>query len=96
MQLRFSQLAEAYIEDIGDFIARDNSERAVTFIQDLRTRCRYLATLPRSAPSRDDLGDGVRMLVFGRYLVLYVLHDNFLEIRCVVHGARNLMELDLL
>ncbi len=96
MQLRFSQLAEADIEAIGDFIARDNPERAVTFIQDLRTRCRHLAALPRSAPSRDDLGEGVRMLVLGRYLILYVLHENLLEVRRVVHGARNLTELDFI
>jgi toxin ParE1/3/4 len=97
MRLRFSRLAETDIEDIGDFIARDNPQRAVTFIQNLRMRCRHLAVLPGSAPSRDDLGEGVRMSVFGRYLILYVLSgEKTLEIRRIVHGARNLTELDLL
>ncbi len=30
------------------------------------------------------------MVVFGRYLIPYVVHQNLLEIRRVVHGARDL------
>ena len=36
MQYRFSRQAERDIEEIGDFIARDNPGRAVTFIAELR------------------------------------------------------------
>jgi toxin ParE1/3/4 len=95
MRFRFSRRAEADIEEIGDFIARDNPHRAIGFIQELRTKCRNLATLPKSSPLRADLGKDVRMSVFGNYLILYVAHPDMLEIRRVVHGARNLLELDL-
>jgi toxin ParE1/3/4 len=33
MQCVFSPLAEFDLEEIGDYIARDNSSRAVSFIQ---------------------------------------------------------------
>ncbi len=34
------------------------------------------------------------MAGFGRYLILYVAHRDMLEIRRVMHGARNLDDAD--
>jgi toxin ParE1/3/4 len=89
MRLRFSRQAERDIEEIGDFIARDNPRRAVTFIAELRDRCRRIVEFPRAAPLRPALGKGVRCVVFGRYLIFYVAHARLLEVRRVLHGARN-------
>lgn len=86
---RFSRRAQADIEEIGDYIARDNPRRAVTFIEELRARCRQLVDQPQAAPLREDLGEDVRLVPFGRYLILYVAHAQLLEIRRVVHGARD-------
>ena len=36
MRCIFSVLAESDLEEIGDYIARDNPERAVSFIQEIR------------------------------------------------------------
>jgi toxin ParE1/3/4 len=90
MRIRFSRRAEADIEEIGDYIARDNPRRAVTFIAELRVHCRSLTDFPDAAPLRPALGDGVRMALHGRYLILYVVRGDLLEIRRVVHGARDL------
>lgn len=46
MQCVFSPLAEFDLEEIGDYIARDNPSRAVTFIREIREPCvkiRFLA-----------------------------------------------------
>jgi plasmid stabilization system protein ParE len=56
----------------------------------LRSHCRGLADFPKAAPLRPGVGDDVRMAVHGRYLILYVVHDDLLEIRRVVHGSRDL------
>jgi toxin ParE1/3/4 len=96
MRFRFSHRAETDIEEIGDYIAEDNPERAVTFTEELRVRCRKLARFPEAAPARPDYGDGVRVAVFGRYLILYVVHPDVLEIRRVVHGARDVKPGDAL
>jgi toxin ParE1/3/4 len=90
MQYRFSRQAERDIEDIGDFIARDNPRRAITFIAELRDRCRQIVEFPRAASLRPALGRGVRCVVFGRYLIFYVVHASVLEIRRVLHSARNI------
>ncbi len=95
MQYRFSRQAERDIEEIGDFIARDNPRRAITFIAELRARIRQIAEFPRAAPLRSGLGRGVRCIVFGRYLIFYVVHVRVLEVRRVLHGARNISADDL-
>ena len=94
MQLVFSGRAEDDLEEIGDYIAQGNPSRAVTFIRGMRDHCRYLIDFPNAARLRPEFGDGVRSSIFGRYLIFYVLHDEVLEIRRVVHGARNLTALD--
>jgi toxin ParE1/3/4 len=87
--------AERDIEEIGDFIARDNPRSAVTFITGLRDRCRHIAELPRAAPLRPGLGKGVRCIVFGGYLIFYIVHVRVLEVRRVLHGARNISADDI-
>ncbi len=86
--LRFSRRAHTDIEEIGNFIARDNPARAATFVRDLRSRCRQIVEFPDAAPLRPELGNDVRLVPFGRYLILYVATPQAIEIGRVVHGAR--------
>jgi toxin ParE1/3/4 len=93
MNLRLARRAEFDLEEIGDYIARDNPRRAITFIDEILEHCARLLSFPESAPLRPEFGEGVRVSVFRRYLIFYAVHDDLLEIRRVVHGARNLGEL---
>jgi toxin ParE1/3/4 len=94
MRFRFSRRAEADLEEITAYIARDNPARAVTYVRELRDHCRGLVAFPEARPLHPELGEGVRLGVFGNYIVLYVVHPDVLEVRRVVHGARNLADLD--
>ena len=94
MQLVFSCRAETDLEDIGDYIAKDNPSRAATFIREMREHCRHLVDFPSAARLRPEFGEGVRASIFGRYLIFYVVYDEILEIRRVIHSARNLTVLD--
>ena len=89
MRFCFTVMAERDIEEIGDYIARDNPARAVTFIEALTAQCRRLTEQPAAAPLRPELGDGVRMTLFGAYLVFYSFDADELRVIRVVHGARN-------
>jgi toxin ParE1/3/4 len=89
----FSRLAEADIEAIGDHIANDNPKRALSFVRELRDRCRAIADYPRAAPLRPELGRGVRMVVFGDYLIFYRHSKRHVIIERVLHGARNIQGL---
>jgi toxin ParE1/3/4 len=94
MRFRFSRRAETDLRDVAEYIARDNPARAVSFVRELREHCRSLLVFPEARPLRPELGEGVRLSVFGNYVVLYVAHCDILEIRRVVHGARNLADID--
>lgn len=50
--------------------------------------------MPRAAPSRPELGDGIRIVTSGRYLICYSERDrDQIVIERIVHGARNLKSL---
>ena len=68
MRCEISPLAEFDLEEIGDYIARDNPSRAVSFVREIRACCDKIAYNPEAAPLRHDLGEGIRMAIFGRYI----------------------------
>jgi toxin ParE1/3/4 len=90
MQCVFSPLAELDLEDIGDYIARDNPPRAVSFIRDIREQCAKITSMPQAAPLRHELGEGIRMVPFGHYLIFYTVSDESIRIERILHGARNI------
>ena len=94
-RLLLSPRAAADLEEIADYIARDNPDRAATFVAELEAKCRSIADAPTLHPPRTDLAPGVRMAVHGRYLVFYrdLPTDNAVRVERVFHGARNLTRL---
>lgn len=89
MRVVFSPAAERDLEEIGDYIAQDNPTRAVSFIREIREHCGLLASSPRAAPLWPELGENLRMVPHGRYLIFYTLFEESLRIERVLHGARD-------
>ncbi|MBV5274125.1 MAG: type II toxin-antitoxin system RelE/ParE family toxin, partial [Lamprocystis purpurea] len=54
------------LEEIADYIARDNPRRALSFVRELRDRCKKIASFPNAARLRPELGEGVRTVSYGR------------------------------
>lgn len=94
-RLIFSPVAVADLDEIADYIARDNPIRAVSFVAELETRCRGIAEAPELYPLRPDLALGIRMAAHGRYLLLYrdLMAENIVRIERVLHSARNIPRL---
>jgi toxin ParE1/3/4 len=90
MQCIFSPLADLDLEEIGDYIARDNPSRAVSFVRELREQCAKIAAMPRNAPLRHELGEGIRMVTFGNYLIFYTVGAEEIRVERIIHGARNI------
>ena len=92
MRCLFSPLAELDLEEIGDYIARDNPRRALSFIEEIRARCFLILHTPQGSPLREDLGAGVRVAPFGRYLIFYTVHEDADEVRIerILHSARDI------
>ena len=93
--LLLSPRAAAYLEEIADYIARDNPARAASFVAELEAICRSVAAMPELHPARPDLAPGLRMVVHGRYLVFYrdLSDQGVMRVERVMHSARNLTRL---
>ena len=82
--------AEADLERIGDFIARDNPLRAVSFVSELVDRCHDLADTSQAFPFVPHHEQtGVRRRPHGRYLIFYRASAARIEVLHVLHGAQD-------
>jgi toxin ParE1/3/4 len=89
MRVWLTPLAEADLEEIGDRIAQRNPARAVTYVRELREHCLRIGAFPNAGPLRPQWGEGVRIAVHGRYVIVYRVRDEGVQILRVVHGARD-------
>ena len=85
--------ADADLIDIYVWIAQENPEAAARLVQRLVAAVRRLADFPESAPIRPDIVPGVPSLVVGRYLVLYRVEADRIDVVRVVHGSRDVAAL---
>ena len=69
MEVTFAPLAEADFIDMTLYIAQDNPESALTFTDEIGSRCLGLSKQALIGAPRPDLGDDFRVLPFGRYLI---------------------------
>lgn len=93
MRCTFSPLAVTDLEEIADYIARDNPGRAVSFIRELRARCEKIVAFPEAARLRSDIAEGIRLVPYGRYAVCYRMLPGEIRIERIVQGGRNLPDL---
>ena len=93
MRLLITRLAEQDLEEIGDHIAQDNPQRAVSFVLELQTQCQKICINPFGYRLRSDLSDGLRSCAHGNYVIFFESSDDQVTIIRVLHGARDLPEL---
>jgi toxin ParE1/3/4 len=82
--------ALADLKAITLFIADDNPDRAISFVDELRSIAAEAAQRPASFPARDDLAPGLRAARYGRYLIFFQEIAGDFQIVRVLHGARDL------
>lgn len=88
MILEFSSEAENDLEQIADYIARDDPRRALTFIRQLHSKCEDLIDSPNGfalVPRYEH--HGIRQRVHGNYLIFYRVESTKVIIVHVLHGA---------
>lgn len=95
-----SPRAESELEEIWLMFAADDISAATRLVRNIGERIEMLATYPRLGPRRPDIAPTARVLVEGRYLVIYEHHPNsdigsvdIVEIVAVVDGRRDLARL---
>lgn len=90
MIVHISAEAEHDLEAIGDYIARANPERAISFLRELREQCLGLSDMPQRFPlvSRYEAA-GVRRRSHGNYLIFYRIEGDKVVIIHILHGAQD-------
>lgn len=88
--LIISPQAERDLDSIAAYIARDNPERAVTFIMEIRAKFVDIAERPHSFAERLHWRKGKRSALVGRYHVIFEIKPAHVEIERVLHGARDI------
>lgn len=90
MRVVITEEAENDLSEIGAFIQPHNPKRAASFVEELLDRCAALADIPRAFPLVPRYErHGIRRYPHRDYLIFYRIHDDFLEIIHILHGARD-------
>lgn len=90
MRLLITPLAAHDLEEIGDYIARDNPSRAARFIAELRVQCEKICLNPAGYRRRAELSDGLRSCAHGNYVIFFESTADQVTVVRVLHGARDL------
>jgi plasmid stabilization system protein ParE len=61
-------------------------------LDDFDEKIAMLAGYPEAGRTREDLRPGLRQFPSGSYLIFYTLNVSELEVRRVMHGARDIVE----
>lgn len=87
--VRFSPRAEQDLKDIWYSIAVDNENAADAHLLKLFDRLELAVTQPSMGFARRELSPTARILVHGRYLVIYEPAEAGIAIVAIVHGMRD-------
>jgi toxin ParE1/3/4 len=93
MLVELSDHVEEDLEEIADYIALDNPQRALTFVTELRQAVFRLGSSAMSYRLRPDLGKDRRVSVFGRYVIVFRVWNDVVFVERIAHGARDLTAL---
>ena len=90
--LSWSHAAKADLIQIWLYIAEENEQAADRLITRIETVVDRLADFPRSAPARHDIGQDIRGLTVGNYLVVYRVDEasHAVALLRVLDGRRDL------
>ncbi len=89
-KLIVTPLAECDIEAIGDYIAQDNPQRAISFVRELFAQCKTIAGNPLGYRLRPELAEDLRSCAYGNYVIFFSATEQEVTIIRVLHGARDI------
>lgn len=94
MRVRFTDTAEADLEEIADYIAADDPDIAVEFVMDIRETCLGLSQYPDRYPLVQSTAySALRRRPFGSYLIYYRADAAEVVVSRVVRAARDFKRL---
>lgn len=91
MHAEFSPVALADLEEIADFIARDDPKAAENWVERLVQIADRAAALPRAGRVVPELGDeNIREVLLRSYRIIYRVRRSGIVVLTVIEGRRRL------
>lgn len=90
MRLELSRYVESDVDAIAEFIAEDNPQRAVMVVRDIWRKILKIGDQPLAYQLRPEIGEGARLAVVGRNVILFQVFAEAVRIERVVYGGRDL------
>lgn len=89
-KVHLQPLAEIDLDEIYDFIAADNPERAFSFVRELREQCEGLGRMPQRGSPRDEWAKGLRLLVVKRRVTIaYLIEGDTVQVLRLLYAGRD-------
>ncbi|WAU78258.1 type II toxin-antitoxin system RelE/ParE family toxin (plasmid) [Acinetobacter sp. LF10] len=90
MKVIFAKQAENDLEQIADFIAQDNPQRALSFILELEQKCLSIGGMPKAFPIVPELIElGIRRRVYQNYSIFFCITSGHIFIVRVLNSVMN-------
>jgi toxin ParE1/3/4 len=86
--------AKIDLDEIWTQIAQTDFQRADRFVAKLEAKIGWLSQFPESGVERSDIFPQARVLIDGQYLIFYQLVEQVVIVMRIVHGARDLSEIN--
>ena len=86
-------LAQADLEEIWRYVARDNPRAADRLLAKFRDKFLLLAGQPEIGERREDLRPNLRAFTAGKYVIYFRPGKDAIEVVRVLHSARNVRAL---
>ncbi len=84
----FTETAESELEQIADFVAETNPDRALRLVPEIKAACEGLADTPERFQLVPRYGHTqIRRRVHGEYLIFYRIAEQAVEVLHILHGA---------
>jgi len=90
VRVLFSEEAERGLEEIADYIAKDNPRRAISFVRELRNAALALSDHPEAHPLIPRYEEyGHRRKPYRAYLIIYTIKANHVLVDAILHGSQD-------
>jgi toxin ParE1/3/4 len=87
-------LAQEDLAQTYSYILQTSLEQAEQWLERIENQCQILAEMPTMGRVRSELPGNVRSFVFARYVIFYRPNADGVEIVRVLHGSRDLGQID--
>ena len=94
MRIEYTELAIEDLTNILDTIAQDSLKSALAYIEKIKSAIELLSLFPNlgvSCKSRG-LDEECRVMVFEHYLVFYIIRDEVVTIKTIIHTSKDQKE----